>query len=40
MLAQKTKKEKKEERKQRINELIKQEEEGVIAYNKHNNFRL
>jgi len=34
-LAQMTKKEKKDERKQRINALIKQEEEGVIAYKKH-----
>lgn len=38
MLAQKTKKEKKEERKQQINDLIKQEEEGVIAYKKHTTF--
>ena len=38
MLAQKTKKEKKEERKQQINALIKQEEEGVIAYTKHTTF--
>ena len=36
--AQKTKKDKKEERRQRINALIKQEEEGVIAYRKHNVF--
>lgn len=36
--AQKTKKERREERKQRINELIKQEEEGVIAYHKHTAF--
>lgn len=36
--AQKTKKDRKEERKQRINALIKQEEEGVIAYRKHNVF--
>ncbi len=35
-IAQKTKKEKKDERKQKINALIKQEEEGVIAYRKHN----
>ncbi len=34
--AQKTKKDRKEERRQRINALIKQEEEGVIAYRKHN----
>ncbi|MEP7142149.1 MAG: hypothetical protein ABI707_04725 [Ferruginibacter sp.] len=33
--AQKSKKERRDERKQRINELIKQEEEGVIAYHKH-----
>src|ERR1700712_5564169 len=37
-MAQLTKKEKKDERKQRINELIKQEEEGVIAYHKHTAF--
>jgi hypothetical protein len=36
--AQKTKKEKKDERKQRINALVKQEEEGVIAYRKHSVF--
>ncbi len=36
--AQKTKKERKEERKQRINAMIKQEEEGVIAYRKHSVF--
>src|SRR3954453_20404365 len=36
--AQKTKKERKDERKQRINALIKQEEEGVIAYHKHTAF--
>jgi hypothetical protein len=36
--AQKTKKDRKEERKQRINALIKQEEEGVIAYRKHSVF--
>ncbi len=36
--AQKTKKDRKEERRQRINALIKQEEEGVIAYRKHNVF--
>ncbi len=34
-IAQLTKKERKDERKQRINALIKQEEEGVIAYHKH-----
>lgn len=33
--AQKTKKERRDERRQRINTLIKQEEEGVIAYSKH-----
>ena len=38
--AQKTKKERKEERRQQINELIKQEEEGVIAYHKHTVFGL
>lgn len=37
-IAQKTKQERKEERKQRINELIKQEEEGVIAYPKQSAF--
>jgi len=37
-LAQKSKKEKKDERRQRINALIKQEEEGVIAYRKHSVF--
>src|SRR5580765_8348744 len=36
--AQKTKQEKKEEKKQRINALVKQEEEGVIAYRKHSVF--
>lgn len=36
--AQKTKKERKDEKRQRINALIKQEEEGVIAYRKHNVF--
>lgn len=36
--AQKEKKDRKEERRQRINALIKQEEEGVIAYRKHNVF--
>jgi hypothetical protein len=36
--AQKTKQEKKDERKQRINALIKQEEEGVIAFRKHSLF--
>jgi len=34
--AQKTRKERRDERRQRINALIKQEEEGVIAYRKHN----
>lgn len=38
--AQKTKKDRKEERRQRVNALIKQEEEGVIAYRKHNVFGL
>lgn len=33
--SQKTKKEKRDERKQRVNALIKQEEEGVITYHKH-----
>jgi hypothetical protein len=37
-VAQKTKKERREERRQRINEMIKQEEEGVIAYHKHTAF--
>ncbi|MEP7107912.1 MAG: hypothetical protein ABI760_08015 [Ferruginibacter sp.] len=37
-LAQKSKKEKRDERKQRISALIKQEEEGVIAYHKHTAF--
>jgi hypothetical protein len=37
---QKTKKERREERRQRINEMIKQEEEGVIAYHKHTAFGL
>ncbi len=36
--AQKSKNDRKEERRQRINALIKQEEEGVIAYRKHNVF--
>lgn len=36
--AQKTKKERKDEKRQRINALVKQEEEGVIAYRKHNVF--
>lgn len=36
--AQKAKKDRKEERRQRVNALIKQEEEGVIAYRKHNVF--
>ncbi len=39
-MAQKTKQDKKEERKQRIGALIKQEEEGVIAYRKHSLFGL
>lgn len=34
-VAQKSKKTKKEERRQRINAMIKQEEEGVLAYKKH-----
>lgn len=38
--AQKTKKDKRDERRQRVNALIKQEEEGVIAYRKHNVFGL
>ena len=38
VVAQKTKQEKKDERKQRINALIKQEEEGVIAFRKHSLF--
>jgi hypothetical protein len=36
--SQLSKKEKKDERKQRINALIKQEEEGVVAYHKHTAF--
>ncbi len=40
LLAQKTKKERKDEHKQRINALIKQEEEGVIAYRKQSVFGL
>ena len=36
--AQKAKKEKKEENKKRINALIRQEEEGVIAYKRHTVF--
>ncbi len=36
--AQKTKKQRKEENRKRINELIKQEEEGVIVYKKHTVF--
>ena len=39
-VAQKTKKELKDEKKQRINALIKQEEEGVIAYRKHTVYGL
>jgi hypothetical protein len=38
--AQKTKKEKREERKERLNALAKQEEEGVIIFNKHSVFGL
>jgi hypothetical protein len=38
--AQPTKKDRKEERRQRINALIKQEEEGVINYRKHTLFGL
>jgi hypothetical protein len=37
-VAQKTRQEKKDERRQRINALVKQEEEGVIAYRKHSVF--
>ena len=40
LLAQQTKKDKKDERRQRINAMIKQEEEGVIAYRKHTAFGL
>ena len=36
VIAQKTKEERKEEKRQRISYMIKQEEEGVIAYKKHN----
>lgn len=36
--AQKSKKQRKEENRKRINELIKQEEEGVIVYKKHTVF--
>ena len=36
--AQKSRDDRKDERRQRINALIKQEEEGVIAYRKHNVF--
>jgi hypothetical protein len=36
--AQKTKKERRDEKRQRINALVKQEEEGVIAYRKHSVF--
>ncbi len=36
--SQLSKKEKRDERKQRVNALIKQEEEGVIAYHKHTAF--
>jgi len=38
VVAQKTKKDRKDERKQRINALIKQEEEGVITYRKQSVF--
>jgi hypothetical protein len=38
--AQKTRKEKKEERKERLNALARQDEEGVIIFNKHNVFGL
>lgn len=38
LFAQQTKKDKKEEHRKRINELIKQEEEGVITYSKHTVF--
>ncbi|MFZ4057636.1 MAG: hypothetical protein ACOYKE_05830 [Ferruginibacter sp.] len=38
--AQQTKKDRKLEKKQRINALIKQEEEGVIAYSKHTVYGL
>ena len=37
-VAQKTKSDRKEERKKRVNALIKQEEEGVIAYRKQSVF--
>ena len=40
LFAQQTKKDKKDERRQRINAMIKQEEEGVIAYRKHTAFGL
>lgn len=40
LFAQQTKKDKKEDRRKRINQLIKQEEEGVIAYQKHTVFGL
>lgn len=36
--AQKSKKDRKDEKRQRINALIKQEEEGVIAYSRHTVF--
>jgi hypothetical protein len=39
-IAQKSKKERREEKKQRINALIRQEEEGVIAHRKHTAFGL
>ena len=38
LFAQQTKKDKKEEHRKRINQLIKQEEEGVITYQKHTVF--
>ena len=40
LVAQKSKKERRDERKQRVNAIIKQEEEGVIAYHKHSAFGL
>ncbi len=40
LFAQQTKKDKKEDRRKRINQLIKQEEEGIIAYQKHTVFGL
>lgn len=38
--AQKTKKSKREERRERINAMVKQEEEGVLAYKKHTVYGL